>query len=318
MKIREIVTESKKLDEAPMGMLSRAGRRVAASVGHSASAGALKTGEKANQMKKEYKAHLGEIGEKASKENLLNFLKLQGLPTAAAEQALDNVKPTTAQKVGGAVATVAKGLGGAVVGAAKGAVQGAKAATQKQSTAESLNNPPLSSAAIDQAITAAVQQKAKGQSASPAASASSGTTQQQTGPGAGQKPRHLSGETPNETPQTSTDTANKNKKTVKVTMKEIKEMIAGLSTADKKKLVKHLEDIIPLEKRKSATANSASTPPAQDQSQNQVVTPTNAPKQNVSSTGSSARSSVNIKGTSGKTARGKGKKQQPIGGKPAS
>jgi hypothetical protein len=239
MKIKEILVESKKLDEAPMGMLSRAGRTVAATVGHSGSKGALKTGKTANQLKKDYLSHLGEIGEKASKENLVGFLKKQGFPTSAAEQALGNVKPTTGQKVGGALATVAKGAVGAVAGAVKGAVQGAKAATRKQPATESLNEQKLSSAAIDQAITAAVQQKTKEQPGS----MSAGSTGQQTGTAERTRGRRSRSGAPNEPASQQAGTSPEAEK--KVTLDEIKKIISGLIPEDKKKLVQHLEQTLP-------------------------------------------------------------------------
>ena len=256
MKVRDIVVESKKIDEAPMGMLARAGRSVAAAAGHKASQGKLKTGERANQLKKEYKVYLGEIGEKASVENLLSFLKKEGLPTSAAQKALGNVQPTTTQKVGGALKTAAKGAAGAVAGAAKGAVQGAKAATQKQPATESLNEEKLSSAAIDQAIAAAVQQSVKGQSDSGSQAVSVAGKQQDT---ATDGTASAAGDQPSTDAAQQTDPAKQ-----KVTMKEIREMVKGLKMADKKKLVQHLEQTLPKsEPDKSETDAAPAQQPAE-------------------------------------------------------
>ena len=247
MKVRDIVVESKKIDEAPMGMLARAGRSVAAAAGHKASQGKLKTGEKANQLKKEYKVYLGEIREKASAENLLNFLKKQGLPTSAAQKALGNVQPTTAQKVGGALKTAAKGAAGAVAGAAKGAVQGAKAATQKQPATESLNEEKLSSAAIDQAIMAAVSQAEKEGSGAKSQTTATASTQ-----------RGAKADSPASDAAQQSDPAKQ-----KVTMKEIREMVKGLKMADKKKLVQHLEQTLPKSEPAEPKADAAPAAPSQ-------------------------------------------------------
>jgi hypothetical protein len=191
MRVNEITTVRNRLDEAPMGMLAKAGRTVAAKLGHSASRGQLKTGEKANKLKKEYEIFLGELGEKASAENLLNFLKQQGFPTSDAQQVISNAGPSVAQQLGGVLKTAAKGAAGAVTGAvtgaAKGAVQGAKAATQKPPAAESLNEETLSSATIDQAIIAAVKQVVRDQSTT--ATQGSGTPASQARSAAG-TPQH--------------------------------------------------------------------------------------------------------------------------------
>ena len=88
MRFNEIIVESKKVNEAPMGMMSRAGRGIAAKLGHRKSKGMLDTGNTANAVRGEYDEYLGQTGEQPSAENVIAFLHHKGWPTQGAAQVL--------------------------------------------------------------------------------------------------------------------------------------------------------------------------------------------------------------------------------------
>lgn len=147
MRLNEILVETDRLDEKPMGFLKKMGNKALAKMGSAKAAGRLEAGDEANMMKKEFMKFLGtqDKGEGATPEMVLNWLAKNGYPTDGAKQAMKKV--TTGAKVGqaagAAAAGAAKGVGKAVgavgkgiagVGKgvadiAKGAVAGAKDAT---------------------------------------------------------------------------------------------------------------------------------------------------------------------------------------------
>lgn len=88
MRITDIIIESKKIDEAPVGMLKRAGLGIASKLGSTKASGALDTAATANGLKKAYDRYLGQTGQKPSSETILAFLQSNGLPTDAANKAI--------------------------------------------------------------------------------------------------------------------------------------------------------------------------------------------------------------------------------------
>lgn len=144
MRLNEILVETERLDEKPMGFLKKMGNKALAKMGSDKAAGRLEAGEEANMMRKEFMKFLGtqDKGEGATPEMVLNWLAKNGYPTDGAKEAMKKI--TTGAKVGqaagAAAAGAAKGVGkvaGAVgkgvaaVGKgvadiAKGAVAGAK------------------------------------------------------------------------------------------------------------------------------------------------------------------------------------------------
>jgi hypothetical protein len=82
MKINQLVTENKqRLDEKPMGILSKAGNTIMSKLGSGKASGKLQTGDIANKMHKEYDTYLGQTGEEASAESIIAFLKFKKYPT---------------------------------------------------------------------------------------------------------------------------------------------------------------------------------------------------------------------------------------------
>jgi hypothetical protein len=88
MKITDVITESKKINEAPVGMLKRAGLGIASKLGSTRAAGALDTAEVANNLKKAFSRFLGQTGQKPNSDSIIAFLQRNGLPTDGAEKAI--------------------------------------------------------------------------------------------------------------------------------------------------------------------------------------------------------------------------------------
>ena len=82
MKINQLINENKqRLDEKPMGILSKAGNTIMSKLGSGRAAGKLQTGDLANKMHKEYDTYLGQTGEEPSAESIVAFLKFKKYPT---------------------------------------------------------------------------------------------------------------------------------------------------------------------------------------------------------------------------------------------
>lgn len=87
MKITEIaVLNESSVQEAPQGMLKRAGLGIMKKFGSAGAAGKLETGKIANQLKKAYQQHLGKTGRPSSAEELMSFLQSMGYPTQGVEK----------------------------------------------------------------------------------------------------------------------------------------------------------------------------------------------------------------------------------------
>jgi hypothetical protein len=116
MRLNEILVETDRLDEKPMGFLSKMKDKALAKVGSDKAAGRLELGKEANLMKKEFMKFLGtqDKGEGATPDMVLNWLAKNGYPTDGAKEAMKKI--TTGAKVGGAIGKV---VGGTVKGAAK-------------------------------------------------------------------------------------------------------------------------------------------------------------------------------------------------------
>lgn len=91
MKVYDIIAENSEINEAPMGILNKAGAKLASFVPGKIGAGAkgkLETGNLANQLRNEFYNYLGKVGEEPSVENITAFLQNKGYPTTAATKAL--------------------------------------------------------------------------------------------------------------------------------------------------------------------------------------------------------------------------------------
>lgn len=103
MRINDIIVENR-TDEAPQGMLKRAGLGIASKFGSGTASGKLQTGELANALRKEYDTFVGKLspkfGNKPTTDTLLAFLKQKGYPTGEVQKYIDQemakMEPKTA------------------------------------------------------------------------------------------------------------------------------------------------------------------------------------------------------------------------------
>lgn len=111
MKIYDIITESQEINEAPMGMLSTIGNKLAQQLPTlapnlaSKATGRLETGKLANQLKTEFSKYLGQTGQEADTKAVISFLKANGYPTKAATAIGKSAAPTTGVPRGPATTT---------------------------------------------------------------------------------------------------------------------------------------------------------------------------------------------------------------------
>jgi hypothetical protein len=95
MKIKDILIESKSLDEAPVGMLKRAGLGIASKLGSHGAGGKLDTANVANQLKKDFTRYVGTLwNRKPDAELLVQWLQSKGYPTDGVEKMLAPVAQT--------------------------------------------------------------------------------------------------------------------------------------------------------------------------------------------------------------------------------
>jgi len=95
MRITDVLVETNtnaksRLDEKPMGILSKLGNKALSKLGSGRAAGRLSTGDLANKIHKEYDTYLGKTGQEPSKESVLAFLQFKGYPTQGAEKILNS------------------------------------------------------------------------------------------------------------------------------------------------------------------------------------------------------------------------------------
>jgi hypothetical protein len=98
MKIKDILLESNSLNEAPVGMLKRAGLGIASKLGSQGAGGKLDTANVANQLKKDFTRYVGTLwNRKPDAELLVQWLQSKGYPTDGVEKMLAPVAQNTAK-----------------------------------------------------------------------------------------------------------------------------------------------------------------------------------------------------------------------------
>lgn len=95
MRITDVLVETSaktesRVDEKPMGFLSKLGNKALSKLGSGRAAGRLSTGDLANKIHKEYDTYLGKTGQEPSKESVMAFLQFKGYPTQGAEKILNS------------------------------------------------------------------------------------------------------------------------------------------------------------------------------------------------------------------------------------
>jgi hypothetical protein len=122
MRINDILLEGEeRLDEKPMGFLSKIGNKIASPFSDKAK-GRLETGDEANWLMGQFKKFLGATGQEAEPQVVVDFLNKNGYPTGAVEKILGT--PTTSNKVGQAVGKGAVAVGKGAAAGAKGIAKG--------------------------------------------------------------------------------------------------------------------------------------------------------------------------------------------------
>lgn len=96
MKITDLVKETKKINEAPLGMIKKAGLQVAKVAGSGKAAGQLDTGNIAGKLRKEFDIFLGKTGQEATGQLVLDFLINKGYPTTSADTIIKSIEPAVA------------------------------------------------------------------------------------------------------------------------------------------------------------------------------------------------------------------------------
>ncbi len=174
MKIHDIITESKDLNEAPAGWLKQKARGMAAKMGSGKAATTLSVGDEANALKKELAAWMAGGGIKkgqltlADLENYLNIKGYGGLAKAELTQLRKGARDAAAASAAKSAAIQAKmqAVGyraGQAAGAVGGAVQSAASKLAGAAGAAGISeaapgaNAPLSNQEIDKVLLAVVQ-----------------------------------------------------------------------------------------------------------------------------------------------------------------
>ena len=90
MRITQLLSESKKIEEAPMGFLGKMGNKVMSKIGNDKATGRLTTGNLANQLHSEFQQYLGSSGLPPTAKTVLDWLASKGYPTAKAKGVIKN------------------------------------------------------------------------------------------------------------------------------------------------------------------------------------------------------------------------------------
>jgi hypothetical protein len=163
MKIHQIISEDRDLEEAPVGMFKRAAQAGARYFGSDTASGAEDVSDEANKLKKQLSQWMGRSGIKAGTltfDDLEKFLGMAGYGgLAAAELEKAKSQKTLGQRAGAKLKAIGGGIKGAAQGAVSGAVAGARAANQEsmfEQEAEVLDNK-----VVDRILLAVVQKAAR-------------------------------------------------------------------------------------------------------------------------------------------------------------
>jgi hypothetical protein len=167
MKITELVMESRKIDEAPMGMLNKLGNKVMSKFGSDASTGKLKSGEVANKLYSSFNQYLGQSGEQPTWPVVKNWLTSNKYPTKRALKVFQGAKADAAIPQGPSLGTRVKDAGRAGLDKAKELGGKIKTAMTPTGTADlsqgnvlEAADPPLDKKTLEKVFMAAAQEAA--------------------------------------------------------------------------------------------------------------------------------------------------------------
>jgi hypothetical protein len=148
MKLTEILSESQRINEKPMGLLKKAGLGIASKFSDKA-AGKLQVGNKINAVKTDFEKYLGRSNQQPTVDVLLKYLETKGYPIDRARQ-IANTSDKNQNDVQNAPSSN--------IPADIDVPTAQRRAKQK---IESIQEQALSNNIIDQIITAAVQDSYK-------------------------------------------------------------------------------------------------------------------------------------------------------------
>jgi len=159
--------ESRKIDEAPMGMLSKFGNKVMSKFGSDTSTGKLKSGDVANKLYSAFQQYLGQSGEQPTWPVVKNWLTSNKYPTKRALKVFQGAKADAAIPQGPSLGTRIKDAGSAAL--AKGKELGGKIKTAMTPTGTAdlsqgnvleAADPPLDKKTLEKVFMAAAQEAA--------------------------------------------------------------------------------------------------------------------------------------------------------------
>jgi hypothetical protein len=112
MRIKELVMESRKIDEAPMGMLNKFGNKVASKFGSDQATGRLKSGDVANKLYSAFNQYLGQSGQQPTWPVVSKWLEANKYPIKKARQVVQSAKADAAMPKGpGVMDKIKQGAG---------------------------------------------------------------------------------------------------------------------------------------------------------------------------------------------------------------
>jgi len=167
MKITELVTESRRIDEAPMGMLNKFGNKIASKFGSDKSTGKLKSGDVANKLYSAFNQYLGQSGQQPTWPVVKNWLVSNKYPVKMAQKVYDGAKAAAkipqgpsfgdkAKDVGRAALDKGKQLGGKI----KTAMTPTGSADLSQGNVLEAAGAPLDKKTLEKVFMAAAQEAA--------------------------------------------------------------------------------------------------------------------------------------------------------------
>jgi hypothetical protein len=178
MKITELVMESRKIDEAPMGMLNKLGNKVMSKFGSDASTGKLKSGEVANKLYSSFNQYLGQSGQEPTWPVVKNWLQSNKYPTSRAEKIVKAAGaasripkgPGMLQRTGAKIKqgydAAKQGVGNAVTNVSNRMDQAASDAAgglpgMREGSINEANSPPLDKKTLEKVFLTAAQEAAQ-------------------------------------------------------------------------------------------------------------------------------------------------------------
>jgi hypothetical protein len=153
MKITELVMESRKIDEAPMGMLNKLGNKVMSKFGSDTSTGKLKSGDVANKLYSAFNQYLGQSGQQPTWPVVSKWLQSNKYPIKMAQKVVQGAKADAAIPQGPSTMDRVKSAGRSALDKGKELGNRARNAMKPTGTANNL------AGAVSEAVAAPLDKK---------------------------------------------------------------------------------------------------------------------------------------------------------------